>query len=327
MDGVASGILDNLAALGDAVRSRMLLVLDRNELTVTELCAVLQLPQSTVSRHLKVLADAGWVSSRRDGTSRFYTFATPENHSARVSGVAGQNARRLWAIVREQVAATPAAAQDARRLATVLARRRTASQEFFATAAGQWDRLRDELFGSGFYLEALLALFDPAWTVGDLGCGTGAVTAAIAPFVAHVIAVDESNDMLGAARRRLRDLPHVEIRRGELESLPIDAGALDVALVVLVLHHLAAPADALRSAARVLKPGGRLLVVDMLPHDREEYKQHMGHVWLGFSEDQITAWLAQAGLGTIRFRSLPPARDAKGPALFVATATVSEERQ
>jgi ArsR family transcriptional regulator len=324
---VASGILDNLAALGDAVRSRMLLVLDRNEITVTELCAVLQLPQSTVSRHLKVLGDSGWVSSRRDGTSRFYAFATPETHSARVTGVSGANARRLWALVREQVAATPAAAHDARRLAAVLARRRTASQEFFATAAGQWDRLRDELFGSGFYLEALLALLDARWTVGDLGCGTGAVTAALAPFVARVIAVDESHDMLAAARRRLRDVANVEMRRGELESLPIENAQLDVALVVLVLHHLAAPADALAAAARALKPGGRLLVVDMLPHDREEYKQHMGHVWLGFSEHQITAWLAQAGLGNIRFRSLPPAPDAKGPALFVATATVSEETQ
>lgn len=327
MDGVATGILDNLAALGDAVRSRLLLVLDRNELTVTELCAVLQLPQSTVSRHLKVLGDGGWVSSRRDGTSRFYTFATPENDSARAGGVSGTNARRVWSLVREQVAATPAAAHDARRLAAVLSRRRTASQEFFATAAGQWDRLRDELFGSTFYLEALLGLLDPAWTVGDLGCGTGVVAAAVAPFVGRVIAVDESNDMLGAARRRLRDVANVEIRRGELESLPIAPAELDVALVVLVLHHLAAPADALASAARALKPGGRLLVVDMLPHDREEYKQHMGHVWLGFPDDQITAWLAQAGLGNIRLRSLPPAPDAKGPALFVATATASEERQ
>jgi len=307
-------ILDDLAALSDLVRSRMLVVLERNELTVTELCSVLQLPQSTVSRHLKVLGDAGWVASRKDGTSRFYTLS-PRDPAP----------RKLWTVVRDHVAALPSAAQDARRLASVLARRRTASQEFFASAAGQWDRLRDELFGSGFYLEALLALFSRRWQVGDLGCGTGQITAAVAPNVANVVAVDASVEMLAAARKRLRDLSNVELRRGDLEALPVDDAALDVALVVLVLHHLADPASAVREAARVLKPGGTLLIVDMLPHDHEEYKQQMGHVWLGFAEDQVRGWMDQAGLTDTRIRALPPAATARGPALFVATGTRSHE--
>jgi ubiquinone/menaquinone biosynthesis C-methylase UbiE/DNA-binding transcriptional ArsR family regulator len=305
---VAIGILDDLSALSDLVRSRMLVVLERNELTVGELCGILQLPQSTVSRHLKVLGDAGWVSSRKDGTSRFYTLAAREPAP-----------RKLWTVVRDHVAMLPAAAQDARRLASVLARRRTASQEFFASAAGQWDRLRDELFGSGFYFEALLALLDRHWQVADLGCGTGQIAAAVAPHVARVVAVDASVEMLAAARRRLRDLPNVEIRRGDLEGLPVEEATFDVALMVLVLHHLADPASAVREAARVLKPGGRLLIADMLPHGHEEYKQQMGHVWLGFADDQITAWLDEGGLADVRVRPLPPARNAKGPALFVAT--------
>ncbi len=303
-------ILGDLSALSDLVRTRMLVVLEHHELTVSELCGVLQLPQSTVSRHLKVLGDAGWVASRKDGTSRFYTLS-PRDRAP----------RRLWSVVREQVAALPSAAQDARRLASVLGRRRTASQEFFATAAGQWDRLRDELFGGGFHLEALLALLDRDWVVGDLGCGTGQIAATIAPSVARVIAVDASMEMLAAARKRLRDVPNVELRRADLEALPIDDSTLDVALTMLVLHHLADPAAAVREAARVLKPGGRLLVVDMLPHDREEYKQQMGHVWLGFAEDQVNGLMAQAALTDTRIRSLPPAPHAKGPALFVATAT------
>lgn len=307
---MAVAILDDLAALSDLVRSRMLVVLEGNELTVNELCAVLQLPQSTVSRHLKVLGDAGWVVSRKDGTSRYYALSPR-----------GPAPRKLWGVVREHVAALPSATQDARRLASVLARRRTASQEFFATAAGQWDRLRDELFGRDFYLEALLALFNREWVVGDLGCGTGAVTAAIAPTVSRVIAVDGSMEMLSAARKRLRDAHTVDLRRGELEALPIEDDSLDVALAVLVLHHLAEPLLVLREAARVLKHGGRLLIVDMLPHDREEYKQQMGHVWLGFAEEQVSGWLAQAGFTDIRIRPLPPAAHAKGPTLFVATGT------
>ena len=134
-------------------------------------------------------------------------------------------------------------------------------------------------------LHALPALFDPRWVVGDLGCGTGQTSAAVAPFVARVVAVDRSGEMLQAARRRLRDQPNVDIRRGELEALPIADGELDVAIMMLVLHHVPDPLAVLREAARVLRPGGRSCSCDMLPHDREEYKQQMGHVWLGFAED------------------------------------------
>ena len=245
-----AAIFDDLTALADATRSRMLLVLERHELTVSELCAVLQLPQSTVSRHLKTLLDTGWVSSRRDGTSRYYTLALDDR---------GPATRRLWALLREQVSLTPGADQDARRLRGVLGRRQSKSQEFFASAAGKWDRLREDLFGRASYLHALPGLLDPEWIVGDLGCGTGQVAAALAPFVKQVIAVDRSPDMLDAARQRVRDLANVDVRRGELEALPIQDGALDAATLLLVLHHLPDPAEALAEAARVLRPGGRLL--------------------------------------------------------------------
>jgi ArsR family transcriptional regulator len=311
---VPAAIFDDLAALGDAIRSRVLLALERQELTVSELCSVLQLPQSTVSRHLKTLADSGWAASRRDGTSRYYTLALNGN---------GSHARKLWSIVRDQMAGTPAAAQDARRLATVLTRRRTASQAFFATSAGQWDRLRDDLFGPGLSSQAIASLLDPDWTLGDLGCGTGQMTMTLAPFVARVIAVDGSGEMLQAAKRRLRGFDNVELRRGDLESLPIDDRSLDAAVVALVLHHVPDPARVLAEAARVLKPGGRVLVVDMLPHDREEYRRQMGHVWLGFSEDQVTRWLEAAGFTRTRVVALAALPHAKGPGLFVASGTRS----
>ena len=311
MNGRGPAILDHLASLADTTRSRILLLLDRHELSVSELCGIMQLPQSTVSRHLKALADAGWVAARAEGTSNVYTMTRDELDAA---------ARRLWMLVREQVGSTPAAAQDERRLRTALAERRTRSQEFFSSSAGQWDRLRDELFGDRFHLAALGGLADSSWTVGDLGCGGGQVSAALAPFVARVIAVDASAAMLQAAKRRLQDADNVELRRGELEALPIDDARLDAATMMLVLHHVPEPQRALAEAARVLKPGGRALVVDMQPHDRESYRQQMGHVWLGFGDDQLRRMFGAAGLEEVRIVALPPDARAKGPALFVATA-------
>jgi len=311
MNGRAPAILDHLASLADTTRSRLLLLLDRHELTVSELCTIMQIPQSTVSRHLKALADAGWIASRAEGTSRIYTMSRDELDAS---------ARRLWQLVREQVGPSPAAVQDQRRLQAALAGRRTKSQEFFSSSAGQWDRVRDELFGDRFHLAALAAFAQGDWTVGDLGCGTGQTSAAIAPFVAHVIAVDASAAMLQAAKKRLQGIDNIELRRGELEALPIDEARLDAATLMLVLHHMPEPERALAEVARVLKPGGRAIVVDMQPHDRENYRQQMGHVWLGFGEDHVRAIFHESGFEDVRIVPLPPDARSKGPGLFVATA-------
>ncbi len=304
-------VFAHLPVLGEPTRSRILLLLERQELTVAELCTVTQLPQSTVSRHLKALADGGWVDARAEGTSRLYRGPRAGMDAA---------ARRLWELVREQVADSAGALQDGRRLERVLAERRSKSQQFFTSSAGQWDKLRAELFGSSFHLAALLGLLEPSWTVGDLGCGTGQIAEALAPWVARVIAIDESAAMLQAARRRVRHFPNVEVRRGSLEALPIPDASLDALTCVLVLHHLPAPELALAEAARVLRPGGRLLLTDMMPHDREAYRHQMGHVWLGFSESEIGRLLTDAGFETPRLRPLSPDSTAQGPTLFAAAA-------
>jgi SAM-dependent methyltransferase len=311
MNGAALAILDHLSALSDATRSRILLLLDRHELTVSELCGVVQLPQSTVSRHLKALADSGWVAARAEGTSNLYTMTRED---------LDPSARRLWLLVREQVGSSAAATQDHRRLQAALAERRTKSQEFFSSSAGQWDRVREELFGDRFHLAAFAALAGATWRVGDLGCGTGQVSAALAPFVSEVIAVDASAAMLQAAKKRLHTFDNVELRRGELEALPIDEGYLDAATLMLVLHHVPEPERALREIARVLKPRGRAVIVDMLPHDRDSYRQQMGHVWLGFSDEHVRRLFEDAGFEEIRIVALPPDARVKGPGLFVATA-------
>jgi SAM-dependent methyltransferase len=311
MSVAALPLLDSFSALADATRCRMLWLLEQQELTVSELCSVLQLPQSTVSRHLKTLADAGWVTSRRDGTSRYYALAAGDADHARA---------QIWALTRTQLMGRAGTEQDSRRLLSVLAGRSQTSQAFFATAAGEWDHLRDDLFGGQFSVQALVGLLPDHWAVGDLGCGTGPLLPLLSSSVRQVIGVDGSDEMLAAARGRTSHLPNVDLRRGSLEALPIDDNTLDAAVMMLVLHHLPSPAAALSEACRVLKPGGRLLIVDMAPHEHEEYRQQMGHVWLGFGDDQLRRLCEQSGLDLRRVAPLVPVTDAKGPTLFAATA-------
>lgn len=302
-------VLDRLSVLADLTRSRLLLVLERDALAVGELCRVMRLPQSTVSRHLKLLSDEGWVSVRAEGTSNRYRAALRDLDPA---------ARQLWQLVSGEIAEAPAARQDAARLRTVLAERSTRSREFFATSAGQWDRLRSDLFGARAELGALPALLDPDWVVGDLGCGTGQVAAALAPFVRQVVAVDGSAPMLTAARKRLALFRNVEIHRGELEALPLGDGSLDAAVISLALHLAPEPARVLAEAARVLRPEGKLLIVDMMPHERTDFVESMGHLWPGFDAESISRWGRDAGFASSIYHPLPADPAAKGPTLFAA---------
>jgi SAM-dependent methyltransferase len=304
-------VLDRLQDLADSTRRRLLLALEARELAVAELQAVLQLAQSTTSRHLKVLADGGWIESRSEGASTRYRF-DPEG----LPRAAGE----LWALVRREVEGSRVAAGDRERIAQVLAERHRRSRDFFATEAGKWDHLRDELFGRRSEFQALLGLLDARWVVGDLGCGSGHLTAAMAPFVTRVVAVDESPAMLEAARARCASLPSAEFRQGELELLPVREAELDLAVMALVLPYVPVPGRVLAEAAMALQPGGRLVVMDLQPHDRAEYAQTMGHLWQGLDASQMKTWLTGAGLMEARYVPLPPDTSAQGPGLFVATA-------
>jgi SAM-dependent methyltransferase len=308
-------VLERFAALADPTRSRILLLLDQFELTVGELCAVLQLPQSTVSRHLKLLADDGWLVSRGEGTSRFYKM---------VPGRMEPATRQLWTVVRSQIAGAVGSAQDSRRAESVLAKRRDKAQSFFLTSAAMWDKMRSDMIGERTDILALLDLLDDRWVVGDLGCGTGHIADALAPCVGRVIAVDESGPMLAAATERLANHANVDLREGTIESLPIDDGALDVAVLFLVAHFVADPGKAMREIQRVLKPGGRLLIVDLMSHDRVDYVIQLGHVWQGFDGEQVKEWLSNAGFTACRYRALPDEPEMKGPTLFVASARNAE---
>jgi ArsR family transcriptional regulator len=300
-----------MEALADPTRLRLLRLLERHELGVVELCDVLQLPQSTVSRHLKVLLDGQWLRSRKQATTNLYHMPASE---------LGAPVRKLWNLAREQTDDWPTVQQDALRLARRLRQRRRDSQQFFAGTAGTWDKLRRELYGEQFTTEAMLALLPRDYTVADLGCGTGHLAAEIAPRVAQVIAIDNSPAMLKAARKRTSNLPNVDLRQGDLESLPIDAATCDAAMLILVLTYAPDPGAVIREMSRILKPNGKAVIVDLLPHARDDFRRQMEQQQMGFDPGEMGQMLAAAGLSAVVLRPLPPEPDTKGPALFLATA-------
>jgi ArsR family transcriptional regulator len=297
--------------LDDPTRLRLLRLLERHELGVVELCDVLQLPQSTVSRHLKVLADQKWVRNRREGTTHLYRTLLEDLDPA---------ARRLWIVARDQTESWATTNQDQLRLARRLRDRQQGSQTFFAGAASQWDKLRGELYGHAFTTNALLALLPHDLTIADLGCGTGPVSAQLAPHVNRVIAVDNSAAMLKAAKRRLSHFENVDLRKGDLEALPIDDASVDAALLLLALTYVPEPEQVLREMSRILKPDGKAIIVDLLPHDREDFQRHTNQLHKGFAPDDLVATLAACGLTGAQITPLPPEPAAKGPALFLALA-------
>ena len=303
-------LLGWMESLADPTRLRLLRLLERHELGVVELCDVLQLPQSTVSRHLKVLSDQFWTRSRRQGTTNLYRTILDE---------LDPTARKLWILTREQTGAWTTTQQDESRLNRHLREKQKDSQAFFAGAAGLWDKLRGELYGSQFTTAAMLALLPSDFTIADLGCGTGPLSAELAAYVQQVIAIDNSPAMLKAAQKRLEGFDNIDLRRGELDALPIDDATCDAAMMVLVLSYLPSPLAAVREMARILKPGGSAVLVDLLPHDREDFRRQMEQQHAGFEPAAMNKMMADAGLSKIACRPLPPEPNVKGPALFLAT--------
>jgi len=307
-------VTEQLALLSDPARLRLMRLLERHELSVGELSRIVQLPQSTVSRQLKQLFDGGFVISRSEGTSTLYRLVLDDLDTEQ---------RTLWTVVRDRLSQEDSGtelAEDLRRLGSILDERKIDTRTFFGKVAGEWDSVRNELFGDRVTVLALLSLLPAEWTVADLGCGTGNVAELLAPVVRKVIAVDQSEPMLEAARKRLGDVDNVEFLQGELERLPIATGTVDAAACVLVLHHLESPLAALREMGRVLRPGGVAMIVDMVEHDRAVYRHNMGHRWLGFGVPALVNLFAEVGLVSPRVVTLPSASEAKGPGLLVCTA-------
>lgn len=330
-------------ALADSTRRRMLRVLAAHELSVNELVEVLEVPQSTVSRHLKMLREVGMVVDRRCGTTTLSaTLPPPEKNGdasdlsdganggthRQLSHAASDGAADLRQRLLEWAWHEPLDSHTLERIRGVLSRRSAGRDGFFESLGLRWDHLRIEAFGEVFHWEAFTSLLPDQWTVADIGTGTGHLLPVLARHFARVIAVEPAETMLAAARQRpeLKQAGNVEFRGGSLEKLPIGSGELDLAVASLVLHHVQRPDEALKEIHRILRPDGRLLIIEQQAHENPGFAERMGDLWRGFEPDMLAGWVEEAGFSDVQCRPLSSARPSGRqkemivPALFTMTA-------
>lgn len=329
-------------AMADPTRERLLRVLSVHDLSVSELVEVLDQPQSTISRHLRVLCEAGLVVDRRHRATVVYAAHPPgpphiEGESGAdqgfgggglngVEGTAALRGRLLEWVGREQLNEGLNA-----RLQRVMNRRRANRANFFETVGARWDQLRIEAFGEAFHLEALTALLPEEWTVADVGTGTGYLLGVLSRRFRKVIAIEPAGAMLEAARARseLKPARNVVFRAGSLADLPLETGEVDLAIASLVLHHVARPPEALRELRRCLRAGGRLMLIEQQAHRNAAFHDRMGDHWWGFTPAKLTRWASAAGFTGVQSEPLVTARPtarqmSDAPPLLVLTAKVGK---
>lgn len=299
--------------LADPTRLRILALLEQEELAVQELTDVLGMTQSRVSRHLGILREAGVVRDRREGTFSLYQLTLPDDGPWRAA----------WEVAARDLRTDPGLARDRAALAAVLEARAGRSRSFFDAVAPEWEALRKVWSDDLLRARALGRLAPPGLRVADVGTGTGVLALDLARLGLRVVAVDRSARMLDAARQKIDQagVAGIELRQGDASALPLADGEVDAAFAHMVLQYLPAPAEAVREMARVVRPGGVVVVADFTPHERQWMRQELGVLRLGFSREEIEALFAGAGLDGLAYEALPPtARGADLPAPFIASA-------
>jgi ubiquinone/menaquinone biosynthesis C-methylase UbiE len=294
-----------LKAAGEDTRLRVLVLLSEAELTVSDLTQILRQSQPRISRHLKLLVEAGLIERFREGAWAFFRLAETGDSA----GVARMLVARLDP-------ADPVVSRDRERLAAVREARAVAAQTYFREHAAEWDRIRKLHAADEAVEQAIVkALGDkPFRSLLDLGTGTGRMLELFGPQIDRGLGIDLSLDMLLLARARLErtGLRHCSVRQGDIYDLSLPRDSFDVIIIHQVLHYLDDGARAIREAARVLAPSGRLLIVDFAPHELEFLREEHAHRRLGFAPDTMSQWLAAAGLDVTMQKSIAPERGTDG---------------
>lgn len=291
-----------LRAAGEPTRLRILALLAREELAVLELCSVLDQSQPRVSRHLKLLAEAGLVERFPDGAWVFYRLSA--------AGDAGELVRRVLERIDP---ADQIPARDAERLSAVFSERAAIAAEYFARNAGRWDEIRSLYVAEEAVEAAILKAAGPGpfKRLVDLGSGTGRMLTLLGPRARSALGLDLSQQMLNIARNHVGKigLTAYELRHGDIFGTGLPSGEADLVVVHQVLHYLTEPAAALKEAARITAPGGKLIIVDFAPHKLEFLREQHQHRRLGFSDAEMRRWLGEEVFTRVQVDSLPPARD------------------
>jgi ubiquinone/menaquinone biosynthesis C-methylase UbiE/DNA-binding transcriptional ArsR family regulator len=289
-------------ALADPTRLRIMRLLAHMELAVGELAQVLGQSQPRVSRHIGILCESGLAERRREGSWTFLRQAASADHGR---GLRAAVARMLEAAEEEDAAFGARCAEDRRHLAAIRSTRERNAAEFFARHAGEWDQIRS-LLGPSKQVEAALRRAlgsEPLGRLLDIGTGTGRIAELLIDRADHIAGLDKSPEMLRLARARLQDLPpdRWELVQGDFTALPFAPASFDTIVLHQVLHYAHEPAFALQEAARVCRAGGRIAIVDLAAHEREEMRNRHAHVRLGFTDEQMLELLSQSG-----FSPAPP---------------------
>lgn len=286
-------MLTTFKALADPTRLRLLAVLGRGEFTVQELTTILNMGQSRVSRHLKILSDAGLLSVKREGTWAYY----------RLDGD-NEFFREIRPFMEARLNRHPDSFGDRERLLSALEIRRSRSLEFFDRHARQWDELVQDVLPTAAYREILLDCIPPVPVLLEIGVGTGNLLQGLRQRANRVIGVDHSPVMLEQARARVQDAgtTGVELRLGEMQHLPVSEGEVQWAVLNMVLHHAPQPQQVFHELGRVLCAGGGIMLADLHRHEKEWVRERMADQWLGFERGELETWLKAAGFRLVSFR-------------------------
>lgn len=308
-----------LKAFAEKTRLRILRLISTQELAVNELVDTLDLPQSRISRHLAVLRGLELVQDRREGNWVYYRMALNEIHPF---------AKSLWQSLRAFQHDSKFFPEDLQRLKQTLARRKARSRDYFDVVQAEWDRIRRNYIDDALSFLVVASLLRPDAVAVDVGTGTGQTVLSLAKTAAKVVAVDRSAKMLDACRQRIRraNLKNVELVQGDAEDLPLPDEMCDTAFSSMLLHHLGDPGRGVKEMARIVKPGGRVVISDLVEHDYDWTREVMADVWLGFTEEQIQKWLAASGLTDTTYSStkVPSPLEPDAPPklrAFIATGT------